>query len=163
LETDWYFSENGLCFYFSPYEIASYASGIITAEIPYSRLPGILNDAYMPAERDIVDGSVIMKKFEQSDMSTIVELAELKLNNSDERILLKTNSEIQQVRIEIGTLSSDGKTFYKMHTVFAASSITKDSGIVLEVDLTTYNNDIRISYLSGTETVYDYISTESIK
>jgi len=162
LETDWYFSENGLCFFFSPYEIASYASGIITAEIPYSKLPGILNDAYMPAERDTVDGTASIKRFDQSN-ADVGELAELTLNESSDRILITADSEIQKVRIEIGTLSSDGNTFYKMHTVFAASSITKDSGVVLEVDLSTYANDIRISYLSGTETVYTYISEETVK
>ena len=42
IKKDWYFSKNGLCFHFSPYEIAPYSSGTIIAEIPYEELQGIL-------------------------------------------------------------------------------------------------------------------------
>ena len=47
-ENAWYFNSDGLCFYFSPYEIAPYASGIVTAHIAYEQLAGLMNDAYFP-------------------------------------------------------------------------------------------------------------------
>ena len=46
----WYFSRNGLCFHFAPYDIAPYSSGTIIAEIPYSELSGVLLEKYMPVE-----------------------------------------------------------------------------------------------------------------
>ena len=52
LYEDFYFSSTGLCFFFSPYEIAPYSSGVISVEIPYEKLGGIIHDAYFPAERD---------------------------------------------------------------------------------------------------------------
>jgi hypothetical protein len=49
LYEDFYFTSTGLCFYFAPYEIAPYASGIITVEIPYSELTGLIYDGYFLA------------------------------------------------------------------------------------------------------------------
>lgn len=43
----WYLNDTGLCFVFAPYDIGPYASGIITAEIPYEKLEEILQPAYL--------------------------------------------------------------------------------------------------------------------
>lgn len=43
----WYLSDDGLCFAFAPYAIGSYASGIITAEIPYKELGELLRPEYL--------------------------------------------------------------------------------------------------------------------
>ena len=39
---NWYLSSTGLCFHFAPYEIGPFSSGIITVEIPYNQLEGLL-------------------------------------------------------------------------------------------------------------------------
>ena len=41
----WYFTSEGICFYFSPYEIAPNSAGIIEVTVPYSKLTGVLKDA----------------------------------------------------------------------------------------------------------------------
>ena len=44
----WYFSDTGMHFYFSPYEIAPYVVGEVDIEIPYAELRGILKEEYFP-------------------------------------------------------------------------------------------------------------------
>ncbi len=45
---NWYFTEDGLCFFFDTYVLASHAYGTIAVEIPYSQLDGILLPRFMP-------------------------------------------------------------------------------------------------------------------
>jgi hypothetical protein len=43
---NWYLTETALCFHYAPYAISPYASGIITAEIPYAELEDFLTSNY---------------------------------------------------------------------------------------------------------------------
>lgn len=45
--TRWYFAEDGIVFYFQPYAIAPYSSGIVQLTVSYSSLRGIVKDAYL--------------------------------------------------------------------------------------------------------------------
>lgn len=45
----WYLSDQGLCFHFSPYVIAPYASGPICVTVPYDQLSQVLHPDYLPA------------------------------------------------------------------------------------------------------------------
>lgn len=45
---NWYFSEEGLCFHFAPYQIAPYAEGTITATLAYAELSQILHSDFLP-------------------------------------------------------------------------------------------------------------------
>lgn len=46
---NWYFSDEGLCFHFAPYEVAPYAAGTVIATISYEELEGIVRQQYFPA------------------------------------------------------------------------------------------------------------------
>lgn len=45
--TRWYFAEEGIVFYFQPYAIAPYSSGIVQITLSYTSLRGIVKDAYL--------------------------------------------------------------------------------------------------------------------
>lgn len=62
----WYFNHNGLCLTYSPYEIASYASGFITWEIPYEELQGILKDQYLSVKARSQKGREIEAEVKKS-------------------------------------------------------------------------------------------------
>ena len=56
---NWYFSEKGLVLYYTPYEafeIAPYAAGIISVELPYESLEDVLRPEYQPLRQDAADG-----------------------------------------------------------------------------------------------------------
>ena len=69
IDEAWYFSPSGLCFYFAPYEIAPYSSGVVTVEIPYEKLTAILHTAYLPAVRQNVQGVVSISSFDDIDLT----------------------------------------------------------------------------------------------
>ncbi len=119
---NWYLGRNGLVFYFSPYEIASYAAGVITAEVSYSDLTGILNDAYFPAEKDTVSGQLEAMAFEVEDATSFSQIAEVVCETNGPKAVLYTHGRIEDFRI----LSPEG------FTVFAAAALTPGDGVILQ-------------------------------
>ena len=158
LDTDWYFSETGLCFYFAPYDIAPYSSGVITAEVPYERLAGILNDAYFPAEKDTASGTIFAQMFLDAEIDSFSQFSEIVIDSNGDKVLLYTNQYVQNVRIESGSWSSDGSTFIPEHTVFAALSLTPGDAVMVESQLKTNAPSLRLSYQTGGKTMFFFIT-----
>lgn len=72
LTPDWYFSDNGLVIYFNCNEIASYAAGIVKAELPYSILDDVIRPEYLPTSRGGGEGSaVLMASADDCDVKQI--------------------------------------------------------------------------------------------
>ena len=55
-EGSWYFDENGLVLFSDVYELASYAEGIIRFTIPYTELENVIDEKWLPDERQGGDG-----------------------------------------------------------------------------------------------------------
>lgn len=153
----WYFSQNGMCFYFSPYEIAPYASGVINAEVPYEKLVGILNDAYFPSERHIATGTVEAVLFEETDLDQFTQIAELILNEGGQKVLLHTDKFVYDVRLEAGSWSANGDLFTPTATVLAAAHLSPGDAIMVEAFVSDTLPNLRLSYQTGDETIQHYI------
>lgn len=123
-----YFSSRGLCFYFSPYEIAPYSSGTIIAEIPYEKLLGVLHDDYFPAERVYSDGTIQAVPFKEADLESILQISEAIITPGAEMYLLTADASIQNVRLCIGSDDPQGTEF----VFFATSEINPGDGIMIE-------------------------------
>ncbi len=155
---NWYFTETGLTFYFPPYEIAPYASGIISAEIPYNQLAGIIDDAYFPNERDVLSGNMAAKSFDNTtDSKQYDQFAELVIDKDSYNTLLYTDGFIGNIRIETGHWSADGASYTPLHTIFATSSLSSNKAILLEADIQSSLPELRLSYQTGDDVVYYYI------
>lgn len=152
---NWYFSQTGLCIYFAQYEIAPYASGIITAEVPYSKLVGIIDDAYFPPERVAVDGTVLVAMFDDSALEKFSQFAEVVVDYEGDTVLLYTDGTVYDIRLETGSFPYVGAAFVPDHTVFAALSLTPGDAIMVQTDLT---QRLRLTYQSGNETVSLFIT-----
>jgi len=161
LDNDWYFSNDGLTFYFSPYEIAPYSSGVIHATIPYEKLAGILDDAYFPAEKETAAGALFAELFSEEAVTKYTQFAEVVLDKSGDKTLLHTDHYIQDLRIRSGSWSADGSTFTPENTVFAAYGLTKDDAIMLESALKPAAPTLQITYITGEDTVTAYLSGTS--
>lgn len=148
LYEDFYFSTTGLCFYFAPYEIAPYASGIITVEIPYSQLTGLIYDGYFPEERQLIEGSVKTGSFMDTDMTAFNNMAEVMLTEDAPLQVLYTNGTIEDLRI---TLGGDGKTMPD-YTIFAALTLSQKDAVVFGMTEAQLNN-LTVSYSNGEEIV----------
>lgn len=159
-DASWYLSPTGLCFYFSPYEIAPYASGVIVAEIPYEQLPGILEDAYFPAEQESAGGTVFVDKFEPDNLEAFTQFSELILKENGDKILLHTNSAVQHIRIETGSWNANGTVFTPEQTVFAACGLTPGDAIMVQAQLDDKLPTLLLTYHANGKTVQFYISKD---
>ena len=147
LYEDFYFTKTGLNFYFSPYEIAPYASGIITVEIPYEELAGLIYDGYFPDERETVRGNMKSATFMSTDMTQFNNMAEVMLSNGNELYVVYPEGTVEDVTI---TMPGDGMSIPD-YTIFAASEMSDRDAIVLNVPAETIH-DIVISYFSNGST-----------
>jgi len=136
-DEDWFFTNTGLCFYFSPYEIGPYASGTIVAEIPYDELTGIIADEFFPAEQEVADGDIDITAYEDAVLGSDAEIAELVLDPEGDSYIVQTDSGVQDVVI-----------IYNNSRVFAMQQLTKEDAIRIQVDPDTAHQ-LTILYTTG--------------
>lgn len=143
-DEDWYLTTTGLCFYFAPYEIAPYASGVISVEIPYKKLGGILHEAYFPVKENATTGNITVTAFDGSQPTDTTHIAEIVTHTDGQMYLIRTDGTVQDVRI----LQSDTSGNY---TVFAANVLSSEDGIMIQTNGETLKN-LKLTYKSGGET-----------
>lgn len=147
----WYFSNQGLCFFFAPYEIAPYSTGTVVAEIPYEALTGLLKDEYFPAEQIQLSGNINCEPFTTADSSRFAQFAELILDESGSEYLLHADGCLRNVRIQIGTWLDDGN-FLPEATVFAAPFLSGSNALMIQFssDMTQH---LLLTYEDGDQIV----------
>ena len=145
-DEDFYFTTTGLCFYFSPYEIAPYSSGTVTVEIPYEKLVGVIHDAYFPSEKHPTNAQVQGKPLTDADLDDLGQISEAILTPGGQMYLLTANNLIENVKLH---LQDDNE---QTHTFFAAENLSVGSSIVIEATEEELSN-IYLSYenASGTQ------------
>jgi len=141
----WYFTQTGLCFYFAPYEIAPYSSGIISVEIPYEKLKGILYGAYLPYERAAAQGTVTITPFAQTDLTKFSQIAELVAEKSGKMYMASADGTVQDIRIAVTDKTGN-------YTVFAACNLKPGDGIMIQASDSLLSR-MKMTYYSGKETV----------
>ena len=144
LYEDFYFTKTGLNFYFSPYEIAPYASGTISVELPYSELAGLIYDGYFPEERQVVDGTMRTGTFMDTDMEQFNNMAEVLLADGSDLYVVYPEGTVEDIRISI---PGDGMTIPE-YTVFAALEMSNKDAVVLNIPAQVASN-ILVEYQSG--------------
>lgn len=138
-DSGWYLSREGLCFSFEPYEVGPYSSGIITAVIPYGKLPGYLEDAWFPMEQISAQGDLIVESMSASSMDPYAHLAELNLDPSADAMVIHTDGLIYDITIQT--------TYPDTTVLFAADQMTPGSAIVLRGAA----SNLQILYRDGDE------------
>lgn len=146
-DENWYFTTTGLCFYFDPYEIAPYSSGVITAEIPYEKLNGLVHSDYLPAARAAATGKVTISAFTADLAENFTHTAELVMDPEGKMYLVHTEGTVQDIRITL--TDSTGS-----YTVFAANSLSDGEAIMVQ---TQDAKNLELSYLSNGKTVNEQI------
>ena len=161
-DSDWYLSENGLCYYFSPREIAGYVSGVITAEIPYSELVGIMDDSRFPAEQDICTGSIKALEFDNADLGEFNQFTEVTIDSDSQKVLLYTNGSLRNIRLESGYWNADGSVFTPEFTQLMVSTLTPGDAIMIETELADTLPTLRLTYQADGELITTYLSKSII-
>ena len=156
-----YFAPGGLCFFFSHYEIAPYISGLITVEIPYAKLTGIINDAYFPEEVETATGDITPLDFSQEALSHFSQFSEIVLNKEGTKILLHPDEKIHNVRIETGYWNLNGNVYIPEQTVFAAAALCQYDAIMLQDIIPDAMPTLRITFDSLGKTTSYYITQDN--
>lgn len=154
----WFFNKDGLNFYFSPYEIAPYSSGIITVTIPYEKLTGIIEDRYFPAEKDIATGTIQAARHADTDISSFTQISEVILDKEGEMVFLYTDRSVHDVYLEIGSWNEAGTIFTVDCAVFATPMLTPGDAVMIQTTIPDAMPNVRLSYTTGNQTVVEYIS-----
>ena len=157
-DEDWYFTEKGLCFYFTPYEIAPYTSGTVLLEIPYGQLGGIIDDDFFPPEEEIMIGSICAQQLSEADLSGYTQLAEVDVDSIGEPFFLFVDGAISDIQIMRGYWDEDGTEFTPEYTIFACNSLTPGDGIILQADIPDTMPNLCIQYRSGNENITVFLS-----
>lgn len=148
----WYFSDNGLCFFFTPYEIAPNIAGTVTAEIPYGALTGLLKNEYFPPESIPYTGTVRVTPFVTDDQLENYEFTEIILSSEVAGRIIAAEGTVLNVRLYVGDWTDS--EFQPNYTVYAATAITQGQAIFLQEAEANLEN-LAISY--------DGIQTQPIK
>lgn len=143
LYEDFYFTNTGLCFFFSPYEIAPYSSGVITVEIPYNALPGLIYDGYFPAEQERTHGNLFTSEVSKINMEQFDNIAEVNLASNESALVAYPNGTIKNVQILVST----DEMSMPEHTVFAAYEMSDKDAVIINVNDSDME-DIQIQYSS---------------
>lgn len=157
-DEDWYFTQTGLCFYFEPYEIAPYSSGIIHVEIPYESLTGIISDAFFPPESELMVGTVYADLQSDIDVSGFQQIAEVNIDQGGERIILHTDGAVKNIRLESGIWNESGTQFIPEKTIFATASLMPGDAVMIETFIPDGLPVLRFIYYSNNEPVSVFIS-----
>lgn len=144
-DESWYFTQTGLCFYFAPYEIAPYASGVITVEIPYEKLTGVIHEDYQPAKRNTPAGNIRIHPFESVNIADFSHIAELVMKRDGNMYMAQTDGYVQDVRIILSDTAAN-------YTVFAAYALYPGDGIMVQADDNT-RQKLKMTYKNGAETI----------
>ena len=129
LYEDFFFTETGLNFFFAPYEIAPYSSGVITVEIPYNELTGLIYDGYFPAERETIHGSMNTGSFAETNMEQFDSMAEVTLSVDQETLVAYPEGKVEDIRITISGNSINMPDY----TVFAALEMSGRNAVIIHL------------------------------
>lgn len=155
-DQDWYFTQNGLCFYFDPYEIASYAAGTVVAEIPYAKLAGLLNDSYFPPERVSAVGSVQASRMEDTNANDFSQIAEVVIDKNGQMVFLHTDGLVWDVQVSVG--SWEGKEFIPSYTALYCHALSPGDAVMVQSLLTDSAPTLRLTFNTDTDTQTFYLS-----
>ena len=160
-ESGWYFSAEGLSFFFSPYDIAPHASGTVVATVPYSDLVGILQDMYFPEEEADYAGELAATLFDSDQLDSYTHFSELITDPDATRYLLHTEGVLYNLTVEQGQWLG-GIRFQKDATIYGANVLAPTDAFVLRATLPESQSSLRISYRSGGTDYCFYLTVDSI-
>lgn len=153
-DEDWFFSASGLSFYFEPYEIAPYTSGVVILEIPYEQLAGLIDDSFFPAEEDLSEGRLMIEPITDVDLGAYSQIAEITLSGDSDGIVLYSEGLLRDIRIE--TVDDHSQTM--SGTIFAAHTLSPGDGIILKYGDLDPSLTLTITYRSAQVTFEQRVS-----
>ena len=152
-DRSWHLDANGLTFYFSPYEIAPYASGDVSVTIPYNKLVGILKDDYFPVESEDASGEISAEIFSKALMDSFTQFSEIIIEDDSKKFVLFTDAYVRDVTLYTGSWSPFDNSFVADDEIFYATSLTPGDAVLVETELNTQFPSLYLTYNSNGEII----------
>ena len=137
----WYFSNAGLCFYFTAYEIAPYNVGTVVTAIPYGDLVGLLKDTYFPAEQVNYNGKLSVVDAESNDLNSYERITEVIVQSGGNEYLIVPQGTALNVQIQYNTPDNSEISY----SIYSANALTEGDAVLLQFNENEKDN-ITISY-----------------
>ena len=132
-----YFTSEGLTFFFSPYVIAPYARGVVDVRLSYKELDGLLDAKWLPTSASAA-GTVVLSEDENADIT-------VSASESGEQVLLEMQGDVTGLRIQTHMIQVSADT---SRTLYQAPVLEDGARILL-----TLPEDpmlaVVVSYCSG--------------
>ncbi len=138
----WCLTAEGLCFLFSPYELAPAAIGPVTAQIPYDDLEGFILDAYLPAT-DQPGGVLALSPAAGEEEAAQVQVT---LDPEGQPLLLTCDGQVTDLVLELGDQTAAG--FVPRCTVLALPSLQTGQKIAVRASFPADGPALRLTYRS---------------
>lgn len=158
-ESGWYFSSGGLCFFFSPYDIAPNSAGVVTATVPYSALPGILRDIYFPGEQVPYAGELTGVPFSRADLDGFSHFSELITDPDAPRYVLSTNGVLYDLQIDLGSWVAESR-FEAETVIYSANLLSPDDAFVLRSHIPVTESPLRLRCRTGESEYCFYLNLD---
>lgn len=140
----WYFNDNGIVVYANPYDIATYAYGVLRFEVPYSVLEEFVNADYMPIEYEGENGMVL------ADAGTDTVRAELNVLDT-----ITVDEDMQSVILSAEETVYDIRLYSTERMLWQRNYLTTGEGVEVISSIPDVFSSIAISYRlsDGTQVV----------
>ncbi len=153
----WHFNSEGLVFFSSPYELGSYAAGIVEFKVPYASLDGMIYDKYLMPEYTSENGVLELKM--QSDIAdgTIEVIDRVSVDVPGEALCLEALGTVYDIRLSAVDYTD---AFYETARLWAASYMS-DCVLQLETLIPDGMPKLMVSYRCSDGTQTQLLLTQS--
>ena len=150
-EDFWYFAADGMVFFPAWGELRPAEEGIPSFTIPYEKLIGVIDDQYLPADRD-ADGTLIIERVSDVPEGTIKSIGLLTVSDGED-LYLRAEGSVYDVQISSAAYYDveAGDRFYETERLWFASFMT-DCALQLRALLPEGMPDLMITY---TDSAYE--------
>ena len=152
----WYFDNEGMCVFSTPYEIAPYASGIVEFHIPYASLSGHIDAKWLPEERTGEGKLSVLYASELENGSTEV-IDRVQANENGAELAVLVEGSIYQVTLSKVEYSG---SFYETRRLWGCSYM-KDCALQIAADIPDGMPNLMLSFLDAAGTPHSLLLTQS--
>ncbi len=133
---NWYLTDQGLVYYFAPYEIAAYRYGTVEVLLQYESLAGFIKEEFIP-EKTLQQVNSIQAEISSQLETSFDAVHTVTLEPEGEHITLYGWENGSSIAISVGYWGIDDNLFYPTETVFYADNLSEQEC----VEILTYIPD----------------------
>lgn len=152
----WYFDSEGITFIYNAYDIAPYAAGMFQFTIPYRELEGFIDAKWLPESASDAGAGEISCYFEE-DAPAGEPLFTVTVDEGGARIVFRAEGSVDNVLLTF-VQTADALEFYENGDLAYVNRMESGESFTVETYLPELMPNLRLTYVSGGETVTRYVA-----